>query len=289
MTLTSLTRRCLSGLLTLTALQGGVGVADGSAFAMAEKHLQESLAGTKTEKQPQGRWTIELVDCLRVQETNTTWRQCGYLIAGTGIEVENAVINISKLTLTKAEIKTLLDSLGFPNANESEEAKGLEIPTPTSCVVVEMEIEFGNRRRIIEITLDRKNAPLLVENFLNYVQDGFYDETVLNAVWGEEVFWGGYYDVYWRWKKRNRYRIKGEWEGDMRVERGTIAFWSGGNRIDSKFFFNLVDRVSCHPVFGRVTEGIEFLDDISRAAPGGDNGDFLRANPVIIRKATFVR
>ena len=141
MTLTSLTRRCLSGLLTLTALQGGVGVADGSAFAMAEKHLQESLAVTKTEEQPQGRWTIELVDCLKQLKTKSDWqswnRQCGDLVEG--IEVEHALYNFAALTnLTIAETNELLDSLGFPNANESEEAKGLEIPTPTSGVVVEM-------------------------------------------------------------------------------------------------------------------------------------------------------
>ena len=206
-----------------------------------------------------------------------------------GIEVKNAVINISELTLTKAEIKTLLDSLGFPNANESEEAKGLEIPTPTSGVVVEMEIEFRSEKRIIEITLDRKNAPLLVEHFLNYVQDGFYDETVFHSLWKDDSLYGGALDVNSKFKLSNSAHIKGEWEEDMRVKRGTIAFEGYGTFIDSRFVFNLADwGVTDDPVFGRVTAGLEFLDYISRAAPR-DSFDFLRANPVIIRKATIVR
>ena len=282
MTFTSLTRRCLSGLLTLTALQGGVGVAGERDVARAEQWLEESLKVAKSTG-PQGRWTLPLVNCLKQLKTKSDWeswnRQCGNLVEGR--EVEHALYNFAALTnLTIAETNKLLDSLGFPN--------------PTNGNVAEMEIEFRSEKRIIEITLDRKNAPLLVEHFLNYVQDGFYDGTVFSWLWKDDSLWGGYYDVNGDCKKSNRDRKpikKGEWEEDMRVERGTIAFDSGGNLIDSKFYFNLRDRVSFNRVFGRVTEGIEFLDDISRAAPDtrGYNGDFLRANPVIIRKATFVR
>ena len=279
MTLPSLTRRCLSGLLTLTALQGGVGVAGERDVARAEQWLEESLKVAKSTG-PQGRWTLPLVNCLKQLKTKSDWeswnRQCGNLVEG--IEVERALYNFAALTnLTIAETNKLLDSLVFPNANT------------TSRDVVEMEIEFRSERRTIEITLDREKAPLLVEHFLNHVQDGIYDGTRFESLYKGDSLLGGYYDVNWDWKE-NRKQIIGKWE-EMRVERGTIAFMSHLGRIDSSIFFNLGDRICNGPVFGRVTAGLEFLDDIGRAVANARPVDFnfLSANPVIIRKATFVR
>src|SRR5665213_1722725 len=58
-------------------------------------------------------------------------------------------------------------------------------------VVVEMETSLGN----IVLELDAKKAPKTVENFLSYVNDGFYDGTIFHRVIDGFMIQGGGFDA----------------------------------------------------------------------------------------------
>ncbi len=110
MTITALPRCVLSPLLAFTALQATLGAASQAHFEIARKWLDESIGGSRS---PQGRWTIELLDCLKQLETPSEWQElvtkCGNL--SQGIEINNALYNWKKLTLSKEEKTELLRPL----------------------------------------------------------------------------------------------------------------------------------------------------------------------------------
>src|SRR3970040_2659915 len=71
--------------------------------------------------------------------------------------------------------------------------------------VVLMETSAGN----IKIELDRKNAPISVNNFLSYVDDKFYDGTIFHRVIEHLVIQGGGFTPDMQ-QKQTKAQIKNE-------------------------------------------------------------------------------
>ena len=71
-------------------------------------------------------------------------------------------------------------------------------------------------------------------------------------------------------------------------KRSTIGVFTS---LKPLFYINLKDNSRCDgdalTVFERVAAGLEFLDFMSRGAPGRRNQDFVISRPVVIRKATI--
>jgi len=154
----------------------------------------------------------------------------------------------------------------------------------------------------ILLELDAKAAPITVENFVNYVKDGFYDGTIFHRVIKNFMIQGGGFTRNFD-KKQTRAPIKNEADNGLKNLRGTIAMarTSAPHSATAQFFINVVDndflnhsaptmRGWGYAVFGKVVEGMDTVDKIRNIATGS-GGPFRRdvpRSPVIIEKATLV-
>ena len=124
------------------------------------------------------------------------------------------------------------------------------------------------------IDLADREAPKQVENFLRYVDTGFYSGTVMHRVLPGFVVQGGGLD-----RKLGRRPglppVANESGNGLRNERGTVAAarGEGADTATSQFFVNLadnpdLDRPPGYTVFGRVQDGLDVVDSISRLPTG---------------------
>ena len=128
----------------------------------------------------------------------------------------------------------------------------------------------------ITIELLESDAPKSVENFLAYVNDGFYEGTVFHRVIQQFMIQGGGMLPNLS-PKRTRPPIENEARNGITNARGTLAM-ARTNIVDSatsQFFINTVDNARSldhsglepadygYAVFGRVTEGMDVVDAIA--------------------------
>lgn len=127
---------------------------------------------------------------------------------------------------------------------------------------------------LIELYPDK--APVTVENFLKYVNEGFYANTIFHRVIKGFMIQGGGMNMKME-EKETHAPIKNEADNGLRNERGTIAMarTSAPHSATAQFFINLVDNDFLnfqapsgngwgYCVFGRVTEGMDVVDKIAK-------------------------
>ncbi len=125
----------------------------------------------------------------------------------------------------------------------------------------------------ITVQLDPEKAPITVENFLKYVDEGFYDNLIFHRVMiGFMVQGGGMTDQMEEKSTGKRAPIKNESKGGLSNLRGTIAM-ARTNNPDSatcQFFINHVDNQNLdtygggYTVFGKVIDGMNVVDEIAK-------------------------
>ncbi len=128
----------------------------------------------------------------------------------------------------------------------------------------------------ILLELDPEKAPETVENFLKYVDDGFYDNTIFHRVIPGFMIQGGGMDARMKEKPTNA-PIKNEADNGLKNERGTIAMarTMDPHSASSQFFINHADNdflnhTSKNPegwgyaVFGKVLDGMDTVDKIAK-------------------------
>ncbi len=138
-------------------------------------------------------------------------------------------------------------------------------------------------------------APITVENFLTYVDDGFFDGTIFHRVISGFMVQGGGF-IEGMKEKPSRSPIKNEAKNGRKNERGTLAM-ARTQDVDSataQFFVNLADNVFLdhgsrdfgYAVFGRVSEGMEVVDAIAGVKTGRSGGhDGVPVAAVVIQSA----
>jgi peptidyl-prolyl cis-trans isomerase A (cyclophilin A) len=148
------------------------------------------------------------------------------------------------------------------------------------------------------IDLVDAKAPKHVENFLRYVDMGYYTGTVFHRVAPGFVVQGGGVDRKLR-SKPTLAPVQNESRNGLSNVRGTVAAAHNDdpNSANSQFFVNLADNERLdaadepgYTVFGRVTQGIQVLDRLSRL-PTGAAGPFKSQVPtplVAIQSATRI-
>jgi len=118
----------------------------------------------------------------------------------------------------------------------------------------------------IRIDLFEGTMPLTAGSFRKLVEKGFYDGTIFHRVIPNFMIQGG--DPTGTGMGGPGYTIKDEFTPENRNVRGTLSMANAGpNTGGSQFFINTVDNGSLdrkHPVFGKVLEGMEVVDRISR-------------------------
>ena len=139
----------------------------------------------------------------------------------------------------------------------------------------------------VKIELLDETMPITAGNFRKLVAQGFYNGTIFHRVIPNFMIQGG--DPQGTGLGGPGYTIKDELPADNRNARGTISMANAGpNTGGSQFFINVVDNHRLdrkHPVFGRVVEGMEVVDAISRTST--DHEDRPRTK-VTIRKASVL-
>ncbi|MBE7374800.1 peptidylprolyl isomerase [Pseudomonas lopnurensis] len=129
----------------------------------------------------------------------------------------------------------------------------------------------------IEIELEAEKAPISVENFLGYVDSGFYDDTVFHRVIPGFMIQGGGFGEGLN-QKPTKAPIKNEADNGLHNVRGTLAMarTQNVNSATSQFFINHRDndfldhgtRDFGYAVFGKVVRGMEVVDQIAQVPTG---------------------
>ena len=136
----------------------------------------------------------------------------------------------------------------------------------------------------IKLKLFDKEAPETVKNFLQYIADGHYNNTVFHRVINGFMIQGGGFDVKFS-QKPTRAPVKNEADNQISNKRGTVAMarTMDPHSASAQFFINLVDNKFLdfkaptpqhygYCVFGEVTEGFDVIDKIKGVKTGSKNG-----------------
>ncbi len=156
-------------------------------------------------------------------------------------------------------------------------------------------IETSNGDILVE--LNTRLAPISVENFLSYVDDGFYNGTIFHRVIdGFMIQGGGFTQAYER--KTVKTPIKNEANNGLANRRYTLAMarTNAPHSATAQFFINTVDnpyldhkdttaRGWGYAVFGKVIDGTDTVDAISTVitGPGGPFSRDAPVEPIIIK------
>jgi peptidyl-prolyl cis-trans isomerase B (cyclophilin B) len=122
----------------------------------------------------------------------------------------------------------------------------------------------------IDVELFDDDAPKTVENFAKLARDGFYDGVVFHRVIDDFMIQGG--DPTGTGSGGPGYTFEDEFN-DHKVERGALAMANAGpNTNGSQFFIVTTEKAPWldgkHTVFGRVTNGMDVVDKISKLPTG---------------------
>ena len=146
----------------------------------------------------------------------------------------------------------------------------------------------------VTIELNAEKAPVSTKNFLSYVDNGFYNNTIFHRVIpGFMVQGGGFTEQMVQ--KDTQDPIKNEASNGLKNTRGTLSMarTSNPNSATSQFFINVADNDFLNPgrdagyaVFGKVTRGMDVIDQIVNSPTTVKKGmRDVPANPVFIKSA----
>ena len=153
----------------------------------------------------------------------------------------------------------------------------------------------------ITIELDTDKAPATVANFLQYVTDGHFTNTVFHRVIDGFMIQGGGFEPGMK-QKPTRSPIRNEADNALRNENYTIAMarTSDPHSATAQFFINVADNAFLNHteatpqgwgycVFGRVTAGTDVVDRIKavKTSTRGMHQD-VPTEDVIIERAEAV-
>jgi len=127
------------------------------------------------------------------------------------------------------------------------------------------------------VELFEKEAPISVANFLEYVNESYYDGTIFHRVIPNFMIQGGGFNESMA-QKGTKAPIKNEADNGLKNERGTLAMARTPeiNSATSQFFINLNNndfldhggRDFGYAVFGKIVDGMDVIDEIAKVATG---------------------
>ncbi len=152
----------------------------------------------------------------------------------------------------------------------------------------------------ITLKLDAEKAPITVKNFLDYVNSGFYSNTIFHRVIPNFMIQGGGFEPGMKEKTTNA-PIKNEAANGLKNNVYTIAMarTSAPHSASAQFFINTKNNGFLdypgqdgwgYCVFGEVVEGKEVVDAIGKVQTGSSRGyQDVPKEDVIITKAEVVK
>ncbi|WP_425320574.1 peptidylprolyl isomerase [Nitrosomonas aestuarii] len=137
----------------------------------------------------------------------------------------------------------------------------------------------------VTLELYPEKAPKTVDNFLRYVEEGFYKNTIFHRVISNFMVQGGGFDTSFH-QKSTHAPVENEANNGLKNEVGTIAMarTSDPHSATAQFFINVANNTflnftAPHPrgygytVFGKVIDGMEIVNQIAKT-PTGSGGPF---------------
>lgn len=153
----------------------------------------------------------------------------------------------------------------------------------------------------IKLELDKSKAPVTVENFVSYVNDGHYNGTIFHRVIDGFMIQGGGFDKDMK-QKATKKTIKNEANNGLKNDLGTIvmARTSDPHSASSQFFINVKDNDFLnhsaetmqgwgYAVFGKVVDGMDVVSKIKNVKTSNYGGhQDVPVEQVIIETAEVV-
>jgi peptidyl-prolyl cis-trans isomerase A (cyclophilin A) len=165
------------------------------------------------------------------------------------------------------------------------------------------KVKFATSAGDIVVEVYPDKAPRTAENFLQYVREKHYDNTVFHRVIDNFMIQGGGFDRNMAEKKTRppvQHEGRDAFGKGLKNERGTLAMarTADPDSASAQFFINVNDNAFLDPkgnnpgytVFGRVVSGMEVVDKI-KGVQTGRAGMFsdVPITPVVINSATIVK
>lgn len=145
-------------------------------------------------------------------------------------------------------------------------------------------ILINTSRGDIRLKLDEENTPNTAANFLAYVRNGFYNDTIFHRVIDGFMIQGGGLNAHME-NKPNEKPIKNEAKSAKKNTRGTVAMarTNDPHSATSQFFINVADNAFLnfrseqadgfgYCVFAEVVEGMDVVDSIAKVKTGQRSG-----------------
>lgn len=153
----------------------------------------------------------------------------------------------------------------------------------------------------ITLELDSEKAPKTVENFLQYVKDGFFDGTIFHRVIDGFMIQGGGFEPDMT-QKATRGMLENEAANGLKNDAYTVAMARTPNphSATAQFFINVsnnsfLDHTAPTPqgfgyaVFGKVVEGKEVVDAMKKVRTGSRAGhQDVPVEDIVITKAEII-
>ncbi|MFJ7907419.1 peptidylprolyl isomerase [Kitasatospora sp. NPDC096204] len=159
------------------------------------------------------------------------------------------------------------------------------------------KVKLSTNHGDIVLRLDAEKAPATVENFLQYVRDGFYDGTVFHRVINNFMVQGGGMQPGLK-QKKTRDPIQNEADNGLKNVRYSVAMARTGDphSATAQFFINVADNDFLnhsgknvqgwgYAVFGEVVEGQDVVDAIKAVPTGSKAGhqDVPKEDVVLVK------
>jgi peptidyl-prolyl cis-trans isomerase B (cyclophilin B) len=163
--------------------------------------------------------------------------------------------------------------------------------------MIKLHTNYGE----ITLELDSEKAPITVQNFIDYVNSGHYDNTVFHRVIDGFMIQGGGFEPGLV-QKQTRAPIRNEAANGLKNDKYTVAMarTSDVNSATAQFFINVADNdflnySSPTPqgfgycVFGKVVEGMDVVDKIKKVRTGDRGGhQNVPLENVLLEKAEVI-
>ncbi|PTQ80682.1 peptidyl-prolyl cis-trans isomerase B (cyclophilin B) [Nitrosospira multiformis] len=164
--------------------------------------------------------------------------------------------------------------------------------------MIRLHTNYGD----IMLELDHEKAPVTVQNFIDYVNSGYYDNTIFHRVIDEFMIQGGGFEPGMI-QKKTRAPIANEAGNGLKNDKYTIAMarTSDPHSATGQFFINVKDNDFLnyksptaqgygYCVFGKVVEGMDVVDKIKKVKTGTRSGhQDVPVENAILEKAEIIQ
>lgn len=164
-----------------------------------------------------------------------------------------------------------------------------------------MQVLLNTTMGDITLELNSEAAPKTVENFKQYVEDGFYDGLIFHRVINGFMIQGGGFDINMS-QRTTREPIENEADNGLKNEKYTVAMarTMDPNSATAQFFINVADNSFLdfksktvdgwgYAVFGKVIDGTDVVDRIKAVPTTFKAGhQDVPTEEIVIEKASLV-